>query len=477
MDKNNENQVATTILQAAYKAWNSASEFRVRRRRNKNFTYGKQLEDKVVSPEGKTMTERESILENGKEPLSNNMIRQLVKSVVGRYRTDMRATEPKDSRLKDVMQINLIDELDSRMLEEFLISGCCVQKVSYASSLSESDILVENVNVNRLFTSSIKDPRSWDCKMIGELHDMDLTEMIMRLANGDRKKAEWIRTIYSQDVNKRVCNVQNMLGADRELSTQFWNAHGNKCRVIEVWTLEAEEVLRCHDYNKGEWYVLPISSLANLEKENKKRIENGENAVEIHWAIDEVWRCRWISPMGDILAQYNSPYHHGTHPYILKLYPLTDGEVHAFVEDVIDQQKYINRLITLVDHIMNASAKGVLLYPADALPAGFTWSDVKRLWSTPNAVIPYETGRENLPQQISTNATNIGAYELLSLEMKLFEEVSGVSGALQGKSATGNTGLGLYERETQNAVIALADIFDTFASFITQRNRKITALL
>ena len=64
----------------------------------------------------------------------------------------------------------------------------------------------------------------------------------------------------------------------------------------------------------------------------------------------------------DIISQYDSSYRHRSHPFVFKLYPLTDGEVHSMVEDVIDQQKYVNRLITLVDHIMGASAKGALLY-------------------------------------------------------------------------------------------------------------------
>ena len=125
---------------------------------------------------------------------------------------------------------------------------------------------------------------------------------------------------------------------------------------------------------------------------------------------------------------------------------------------------------------MNSSAKGVLLYPAEALPPGFNWNDIKRLWSTPNSIIPYETGKDNLPKQISTNATNIGAYELLSLEMKLFENISGVSGALQGREATGNVGANLYEQQTQNATIALADIFETFKSFIAERDKKILGI-
>ena len=64
------------------------------------------------------------------------------------------------------------------------------------------------------------------------------------------------------------------------------------------------------------------------------------------------WHCRFYAPGGELLDEYDSPYGHGMHPFMVKMYPLIDGEVHSFVEDVVDQQRYINRLITLMDHCL-----------------------------------------------------------------------------------------------------------------------------
>lgn len=61
--------------------------------------------------------------------------------------------------------------------------------------------------------------------------------------------------------------------------------------------------------------------------------------------------------------------------------------------------------------------------------------------------------------------------------MKLFDQISGVSSALQGRDINSNTGAQLYERQTENATIALADIFETFASFISSRNQKIKQII
>lgn len=471
-DNNSHFGEAAEIIEAAYKAWQNAYLFRNTRQRNKNFTYGRQLEDVVQNADGDNVTERQKLLEAGKEPLTNNLIRQLVKSVVGRYR-NMAKEKKMNEDIAEIYKSNELPELDARLLEEFLISGCCVQKVAWQRRFNERKLCVTNVNPNRFFINAIADPRGWDCNIVGELHDWSIAEIIMNLANGDRNKAKWIRNIYSEDISSRICNMQLLIGADYEHSTEFWNAHGGKCRVIEVWTLEAREILRCHDFENGTLYITPMSDAARIDNENVERSSKGLTPIETQWDTVQVWHCRWLTPMGDILAHTDSLHPKGMHPYIVRLYPLTDGEIHAFVEDVIDQQKYVNRLITMVDHIMNSSAKGVLLYPADALPSGFTWDDIRRIWTTPNGIIPYESASGSYPQQVSTNATNIGAYDLLSLEMKLFDEISGVSSALQGRDANSSTGAQLYQRQTENATIALADIFDTFASFVSQRDEAL----
>ena len=161
----------------------------------------------------------------------------------------------------------------------------------------------------------------------------------------------------------------------------------------------------------------------------------------------------------------------------MKLYPLTDGEVHAVVEDIIDTQKHVNRMISLLDQVMRNSAKGVLLFPETALPDGWTWEDARRCWSSANGLLPYNPRYgEAKPEQISANNSNIGAYQMIELQMKLFEEISGVSGALQGKT-TNVDSAGLYQLQSENANIALTDVYETFEAFRRQRNKIVKSII
>ncbi len=467
------------LLRAAFSAWNGARELRQSRNRNKNFTYGRQWNDLTTAIDGSTISEGQKLREAGKEPLTNNMMRQMVKNVVGRFRNILKESgELTNKYLLEVSRINQLDELDSRALEEFLISGCCIQRVD-GDFRNPGSIRVDNVNFNRFFVNAVSDPRAWDCEIVGQLHDLSLAELIMRVgARGNRNQAAKLREIYSNsEAEDMTKNFSTRIGANNEEGTGFWFAQNGKFRAIEVWTLESREILKCHDKEKASYYIVPLSEQLSIEKENIQRRELLQGEISVQWDIEEEWRCRWFSPMGHVLADYISPYAHGSHPFVMKFYPLTDGEVHSFVEDVIDQQKYVNRLITLIDHIMGASAKGVLLFPDIGLPEGFTWHDIKRIWSATNGIIPYSPNRMGeIPKQISTNATDIGAYEMLQVQMKLFEDISGVNNALQGKLSSSSVGAETFQRQIDNATIALGDIFDTFNTFRNDRNSKILAV-
>ena len=466
--KNTDNEQNARVLRAAYQAWVNAAGFRKNRLRNKRFTYGDQWGDLMKDSEGRVITEREHLASQGCTGITNNLIRQLVKTIVGRFRSQYIKCENGDNALAAVRQDNELDELDSRALEEFLISGCCIQRVEPWNRPGESErVRVDNVNVNRLFAGTMNDTRAWDCELIGQLHDLNIAQLLRRVAGGNQRKAAWVRRLYTDNAENRVAEFKTHFGADTQIGADFWHADDGKCRAIEVWTLESREVVVCHNRREGTLTVEPAGAVSRQRR-------SGD--VSMRWDIATVWHCRWFSPMGDLLCEYDSPWAHGSHPFVIRLYPLTDGEVHAVVEDIIDTQKHVNRLISLLDQVMRSSAKGVLLFPETALPDGWTWEDVRRCWSNSNGLLPYNPRLGDArPEQIIANNSNLGAYQMIDLQMKLFEEISGVSGALQGKDPTVNSA-SVYQLQSQNANIALSDVFDTFEAFRRQRDKKIERL-
>lgn len=466
-----------TIFKTAYETWLKGADFRTRRHRLKNYTYGRQWNDPVVdAATGKTITEHDAAMnETGRRPLTNNLIRRLVKTVIGHYRAEKEKRQlPEDGDTEKLYSLNRLNELDCRLLEEFLISGCAVQKISVeCRRRGIMETFVDNVNPDDFFINSIRDPRGWDTRLIGMLHDMSAAEVMMKFAGGDRNRATELNKIYDYENNRELLFPRGVsLGAEAAASNFFLSPTG-RCRVIEVWTLESSEILRCHDLATGRYYEIPFENAETVDSENRRRKQSKTPAIENRWEIVAKWHCRYFAPDGTLLRHSLSTLPDGDHPFIVKLYPLTDGEIHSFVEDIIGQQRHINRLITLIDHIMSTSAKGVLLFPVKSKPDSVTWDDISRRWASCGGVIPYNhvVGSPQ-PSQVTSSGPDAGASKLLEIQMQMINDVSGVGDILLGRDISTNMSIERYESQLKNAASALTDILATFNDFIQLRDTK-----
>ncbi len=450
-------------LQIAIDAWTAGNELRTRRRRYKNYTYGRQWDDLYPGRDGRVKTEYEFASECGYSPLTNNLLRQMVKTIVGLWRRDMSAATCGTDA--EIARRNSLAELDARMLEEYLISGCAVQRVTTERRVGGTGVWVDNVSPERFFVSPFLDPRGSDIEAVGMIHDFSLREAAVRFGGTTRAGRRRIENIYAALGSSIPSGFA--AGADSLLSSP-----AGRCRAIELWTLESCRLLQCFDPVGAKSFAVGERALPKINAENRRR---DPSAAILHSFADTVrWRCRWLAPDGETLDSYLSPWPHASHPFAVKFYPLTDGEVHPFVEDVIDQQRSINRLITQLDSVMRVAAKGALLYPTDCIPCDIDLQDIADRWSIPGALIPYQIADSgDVPRQINGPASDCGANSLLQFEMKLFDQISGVNSALQGRDTTGNTSAALYDARTRNATTSLVDVLESFASFVDQRNSLI----
>lgn len=483
MDKLEKNDISIRVADAARRAWEEGSEFRSRRQRYKRFTYGDQWSDIVTQPDGERMTTGMEARRHGKDPMTNNLIRRMVKCVVGRFRMWLESAEDSGGSETGGRKLDGItyhkyreslslDEMDSRALEEFLISGMAIQRVSDETGHVRDGMRVDNVSPAKFFVNSHCDPRGDDIELIGMLHDMSISEAVMRFCHGSRDRAMAIREHFGRmerNYNGTPLGWSNIDGQAFDRSNERC-----RCRVIEVWTLESREMVKWHDRASNRCGVMSVGAARKIDAENRSRLENGAGVIESVLTHSTVWHCRWLTADGTVLEEYDSRYRHHGHPFVVKMYPLIDGEVHSLVEDVIDQQIYVNRLITLMEKVMSNSAKGVLLFPKWQKSPNMDWETLASIWSSPDGVIPYEAV-EGMPEpkQLITNGSDFGARELLSLELQMLEDVSGVSNALLGRSSGGgNVGYERYESEVRNASVAINDLLLSFVHFCKERNRK-----
>ncbi len=202
--------------------------------------------------------------------------------------------------------------------------------------------------------------------------------------------------------------------------------------------------------------------------------------IEYEFATERYWYYRYMSPNGDILQEGRSPYWHGEHNYVLHLYPLVQGRLGNFVEQFIDQQRAINRTAMLIDFIRGTSSKGVLVVDDDAFES-MSREEVIDEYVRYNGVlfVKLKPGQsiDGVVRQYNSGAAVAGDFELLNLQLRLINEISGVNSAMQGQSPRSGTPASLYAQQVQNSSLNLKGLFDAFRTFRRRRDGKVMKTL
>lgn len=477
--------------------WDAMAGFRQRRLRTKRYERGQQWEDPIVVG-GRKITEAEHIREQGKVPLKNNVMLQTQNSVVGVFRTNYTYPEAiartRDNQhigemmtamLQYVEQVNELKEVDAMDFMEGLRSGLAVQYIDYQwdNETHTKEVNIISCAPTHVFVNGgVRDVRGEDITCIGLLMDMPLHDVIQRFSQGV-KDTEKIKEIY-QHVDKESLQGLYRTFIDSRSSTMDFLTTDSRdvCRVIQAWEKESEETYLVHDRYEQTLTIYPKKDKSAIDAMIAEREQdimmNGldpeQTKIDCELHNDVYWYVRYLTPTGDVLYEGRSPFAHRSHPFAVYMSRLVDGEIYSFEESIIDQQRYINRLITLNDFIMSASAKGVLVFPENAIPKGMSKEDILEQWTSYRGVIfaNLKAGTP-MPEQISTNATNIGTSELLALQLQLVRDISGVHGAMLGKEAKSGTAASLYAQEASNAQTNLLDTIESFAAFRKRRDYKI----
>lgn len=297
------------LIAEACDHWNSWATFRKNRNRNKDYVFGRQWND-MIEVNGVRMTEYDFIVSEGNMPLKNNLIRRIVRNVLGVFRRKLpELLKGKDKRINAIAESSSMTELYARTMEEFLISGLAVHRKGIRPGYGPFGLHTEMVSPSSFFMSrDARDVRGLDMETVGQFHDVGFHEWCEAFVKG-RNDFEEAKRIFT----------------------------GRKKRkVIEIWRHEMRERSLCHDRINGLLLKTEISS-----KEGKRK-----PIPSSRWILDDVWRYYFIDESGKVLQEGDSPYLHGAHPFVVKAYPFLDGEIQSLVGDIIDQQRYTNRLIT-----------------------------------------------------------------------------------------------------------------------------------
>lgn len=265
-----------TPFQLAQQAWHATEDLRNRRKRYLRYTYGRQWDDPAASPrDGATVSEAVAARQQGQIPQTNNLIRQLIKCVIGNFRSSLAEndTAGASSLPDEIVSRNQLIELDCRMLEEFLISGCAIQRIVCESRPAGAGAWIDNVSPDNFFVNRFHDPRGLDIELIGMLHSMSRREIQMRYASKLPQSAERINRAYAST------DLMTNAAVGSHSQSRFTMADDGRCRVIEVWTLESRNMIRCHDPHEMRLFLAESAAMPQINALNARRLSRAIRPV------------------------------------------------------------------------------------------------------------------------------------------------------------------------------------------------------
>lgn len=495
-----DNSITTDIrrrLDDFHQAWLSLSTWRNDRRKWAMYYNGDQLKEFVTDDNGNTVYEDMYISAQGKVPLKQNVIKPVFNSIVGQFRSDRgksivmsrtrdkgKETEMLTNALQSALEKNDTKELDHESLVEKLISGLPIQRISFGYWPEERnfDVIIENVHPNNIFfNGDVEDVRWKDLRLIGRIIDTSFDNLIV--AFGKKKgKSELIRNIYQHRDKYKYWSNYDTFSTEKKHRMDFYMPDDdNKCRVIEAWELKAVKVIIVHDWGKGKEFEFD-GTIKDVERINLSRIKKytaagiPENEVPL-WEARYEYRQRWFygfySPWGHVIDEGETPYWHGSHPFVLGPKHAVDGRLTGLVHDLYDQQRQINRLLQLQDFILGTSAKNTLIIDEASLNGqdpGDIAEDYRRVGGV--IVLKLKDGAKP-PFELGGKIANLGINDMIQIQLKLIQDISGVHPALQGQQAQAGTPASRVITEAQNSSINIKPILEPFNTFRKDRNEKV----
>lgn len=488
------------LLTRAKNAWQALYDLRKRRERNINYCFIDQWSDWVYDEKGKLVRESSRIAKRtGGVALQNNHLIKIVHSLSGLYSKQSTepvcfARSPNCDEKADVMtnalqanwQNNMMPDILVSEMEEMLYGGMSVVMEEWTTINGVEDAYTFVIEPSHFyFESAGIDPLHRDVELIGHFEDYSLGALTARFARSkyDYKQLEYIYAPYIAHQQSILPNGQQT----DKLKDPYWDVSDrDMCRVYHVWTKEHKLRYRCKDIMDFDQplYRIEPEQLPLVTAENEARLAQAEAAgmaredvplIEYTPVFDTYWHYQALAPGGLILEEYDSPYEHGSHPYTFKIYEYINGDVIPYMSPVIDQQRYINRLVTLFDIVIQASAKGITMIPKSCVPNNMSEAEFARSIRETGNFIFYDDkdGRSmNKPEVVVSNTNMTGITDMLQLQLGFIPDITSVSEALQGKTAKSGTSASRYALESQNSTTSVSALLLKFGSFEQQVAEK-----
>lgn len=505
----------THLLHRCETVWQNLDDMRRLRARSVRFCYGDQWGD-TITVNGKTMTYRQYLMEQGNVVIQTNQIKNRVETIVGQMVKEQKepvchAIDREEQQYGEVMTAavqancdkNQLMELKKLWMRELNLGGLSVAYESYDDHSGPGrtpDSWTQFINPNLFFFESDSiDPRFWDASLVGRFFYGSFEDITAQFAHSPHDY-DVLRSIYDEQAS--VFREESSRDMDERFDDGelvfMHSADPTRCYVCEVWTKETKARIRLWDKNIGLEEIIDAEDAAyrrEIKSENQRRREMAEakgipeektpyivgdgfgNDEEERngFFMDTFWYCRFLAPDGTILWEGESPYADRSHPFSVCMFPFVDGKLVGYMNDAIDHNLAMNRAVVLHDWLLRSQAKGVAIIPK-AILGDTSPEEFSRAWTSIDELVFAdidESKKDLFPQILNGVNQTFDVGGLINTYARLMDMGTPVNAALQGKTPNSGTSGALYAQMTSNASTPIAALMDAFNKFVeTLLNKK-----
>ncbi len=234
-----------------------------------------------------------------------------------------------------------------------------------------------------------------------------------------------------------------------------------KFKVIEYQWCERVPYYRVQDPQTGQ--------LANFEAEKFEALREHVPDLEHVKMNRKVYRRAYIC-RGEVIEKGPAPYEGGfNYNCITGKRDRNKGTFYGVVRAMKDPQRWANKWLSQVLHIINSNSKGGLLAEKGAFQNP---RKAEEQWSDPSAVIHLNPGGLGKIQQKESINYPSGLDHLMQFAVGSIREVSGVNPEFLGQADRQQSGL-LEQTRHMAGITILATIFDSLRKYYKQNGRML----
>lgn len=500
-----------SLLHQAVLYYDDMGPLRKKWTRANNYYMGRQLDDEVIY-NGRKLKTKDLLKLRGLPEFQNDIISDKVLTLKGLLRQEnmsctCKSTDADEDMfaaifsefLKNNDTLNDRPQLNSELFERFHIYGFICAKVNHDYRQGRDDIYVDKKDIYRLALPPFEESDLRDVKFIAEAHDMEWSDILRIFAkdekgNASKRAEEELKQIYHDEIHHLSTTRSTGFNRQRDSDDFLHSTVIGAYRVIEIWTLERNRALWCHDRATADVGFRPLKEKDAIDAENERRrydnVIRDENGVpeldpegnEMYYVnpdelqliqyreeIEEFWYYRFLSPSGYLLKEGPSPYRvirdgysFYYHPYVFLAYPCLEGETRSFLDRCIDKQNATNHYMLMLDSLLGHSMKGVAIDKRSVSPLQ-SIDDMIANATKPNGVVIYDGEKGAAPQPLAQNHLPQGLDWMINQNQSIVVSQSGVQGALQGVHR--NTSGKQYQMERESSATTVADYYGAFYGF------------